>query len=272
MPFVVVKDESACSASKPWAVKTKDSGKVHGCHASKSDAKKQQAALYANDAAATSAAAELERIHLSSFHKQQKVATSSVHVALPEPEVTYDHGDVVLAKLAHIPLLEMGMQFPASTGRVTFTERHLSAAVSAGGDPTLPRPRVKLGHADPRYNDFACPHCNGVIAADPNNSYVWDGTPSFGFVENMSIEDGAYVYGDLVDVPLWLAKIAPVAWPSRSIEGWHDFTGINDKTYEFVFTACALLGVVFPGCLSLEDLPQMYGSEMPDFVQVLEAA
>ena len=48
MPWSVGKS-SKCPASKPWAV-TKDSdGTVEGCHASAAAAKKQQAALYANE-------------------------------------------------------------------------------------------------------------------------------------------------------------------------------------------------------------------------------
>lgn len=48
MPYVVVKDEKACSASKPWAVKNKATGDLRGCHESKSKAIDQQKALYAN--------------------------------------------------------------------------------------------------------------------------------------------------------------------------------------------------------------------------------
>jgi hypothetical protein len=48
MPWKVEKDASACSASKPWAVKNANTGAVGGrCHATRNSAVKQQRALYA---------------------------------------------------------------------------------------------------------------------------------------------------------------------------------------------------------------------------------
>jgi hypothetical protein len=46
MPYSVSKDAEACPASRPWAVKNQQTGKLHGCHPTKEAAKKQQAALY----------------------------------------------------------------------------------------------------------------------------------------------------------------------------------------------------------------------------------
>ena len=51
MPYHVAKS-SECPSGKPWAVIKDDDGKVMGCHASKDDANKQIAALYANDPSA----------------------------------------------------------------------------------------------------------------------------------------------------------------------------------------------------------------------------
>lgn len=49
MPWRVVKDESACPVSTPWAVKNTVTGDVNGrCHSTRSEAIKQQRALYAN--------------------------------------------------------------------------------------------------------------------------------------------------------------------------------------------------------------------------------
>lgn len=55
MPYIVVRDENACPASKPWAVMTETThgsgvpkGRPHGCHPSKAAALKQSAALYVN--------------------------------------------------------------------------------------------------------------------------------------------------------------------------------------------------------------------------------
>jgi hypothetical protein len=266
VPYNVEKDESACSSSKPWAVKG-PGGKVFGCHASKADAEKQQAALYANtDAAArlSAAAMELEHVHM------ERVRSLSAPIKLAVPETTYTNDGVVLCRMRDVPLMEVGMQFPASTGPVDFGFTHLSAAVKAGSDPVVPRRRLKLGHTDPRYNEMVCPCCSVKVKFDFNDSYMFDGDPNFGFVENMRLDNqGALITADLVDVPYWLASIAPVAFPSRSIEGWFGYTGPNQREYDFVVTDLALLGVLFPGVMSLADLPKMYGSEMPDFVEVI---
>jgi ATP-dependent protease ClpP protease subunit len=59
VPYHVAKS-SQCPDSKPWAcVKTGD-GKVMGCHATKQDAEKQMAALYANEPAAMTSYAQLQ--------------------------------------------------------------------------------------------------------------------------------------------------------------------------------------------------------------------
>ena len=44
--------------------------------------------------------------------------------------------------------------------------------------------------------------------------------------------------------------------------------GPNKKEYDSTMTGLALLGAEFPAVLSLPDLPQLYGSEQPDFVEV----
>lgn len=259
MPYVVEKDTKACSADKPYAVKTKDSGKVHGCHATKKEAQDQQAALYANtdEVAIQAAIDELMFVRSAAVNNED----------FPAPEVTYDHDGIVLARLENVPLMYAGMEWPSSTGPATFGSNHLVSASTATSDPLIPRPRVKLGHTDPRYNGVDC-ECGRHI--DPPD--MFDADLNFGFVENMVLEEErTLLRADLVDVPLWLAQVAPVAFPSRSIEGWFSWIGPNKKEYPFIMTACALLGVYFPAILSLPDLPKLYGSEMPDFIKVEEA-
>lgn len=246
MPWTVGKDESACPASKPWAVKDKNGKKV-GCHSSEAKAKKHQSALYANDTkAAVSAAVDVARGLV--------LATTAVD------EMTEEVVEVSLVKIEDVVLVEVGMDLPASTGPITFTAKKIDAMVEAYSHPSLPRPRVKLGHQDPRYN----------------NPVPYDGTPNFGFVESLR-KDGIQLIGDIT-VPEWMGEILPIAFPSRSIEGWHDVE-LTGRKYAFCMTALALLGVYWPGVLSLEDLPLLakaYGKEKPDFIEIdpslLEAA
>lgn len=272
MPYIVEKDEDACSASKPWAVKVKDSGKVMGCHASEADAQSQQRALYANEADAAAQGAALERRHMMHV-VSRPVSVASMPVPVVEDAGVVSETGIHLVTVRNVPLMCVGMEFPASTGPVTFDFGDVSSAVIAGADPTIPRSRIKLGHTDPRYNDFPCPHCGEWIEFNANDSYIFDGDPNFGFVQSPRLEnDGAWIYADLADVPKWLADVMPVAFPSRSIEGWFGYKGINDKEYKFIITALSLLGVVFPGVMNLADLPSMYGDTQPEFVDFVEVA
>jgi hypothetical protein len=260
MPFIVEKDADACSSSKPWAVKNKDTGSVKGCHETKKEAKDQQAALYANTEDAAALGAFLETL----VRHPSPTASAATPIELGVPQTTYEQDGIVLCKIENVPLMEAGMDWPAMTGKVTFGDSHLAAAVEAQEDPLIPRPRIALGHTDPRYNPHPCPSCGAEIPPD------FDADPNFGFVENMVLErSGTVLSADLVDVPLWLGKVLPVAYPSRSIEGWFGFMGPTKKEYSFVMTRLALLGVVFPGVLALEDLPSMYGATQPDQVEVV---
>lgn len=49
MPYDVVQDHADCAADTPWAVVKQGTGELMGCHASEADARKQQAALYAEE-------------------------------------------------------------------------------------------------------------------------------------------------------------------------------------------------------------------------------
>jgi len=59
------------------------------------------------------------------------------------------------------------------------------------------------------------------------------------------------------------------AYPSRSIEGYWNVESNAGKHWRFVLSACSLLGVVWPGCTVLEDLPSYYGAEVPPGVQIV---
>lgn len=160
--------------------------------------------------------------------------------------------------IPRVELVTVGMEWPGSGGDITFTFEHLrDAMVAANEDPHIVSPRIKLGHTDPRFED----------PNDPGHDPFYDGEPAFGQVRNLElINDGAVLVGDLVNVPRWLAVAAASAYPSRSIEGAYlpspDGGGYTwkvetpgGKTYSFVLTAVALLGVARPAVLDLEDLP-----------------
>lgn len=213
---------------------------------------------------------------VADLHRAEEVAASnairaaSVALAVKDLDVPL----VSLTTISSVVALKVGMDWPASTGDVTFTAEDLVSVVEASKDPTIPRPRVKLGHTDPRYNGY-------------------DGTPNLGFMENVRLSDtGMAIVTDLVSVPKWLETIMPVAYPSRSIEGefgygeegfgtidnagkpegWVNFKAPSGREYPFVITAIALLGAFMPGCLTLEDIPLLYGDTVPDFIELAEEA
>lgn len=132
--------------------------------------------------------------------------------------------------------------YQLASGETTFTQEDLEAAVQASKDPTVTSPRLKLGHDDPRF-------------ADAIASGELSGEPAFGVVGNLRMSDDRQtVIGDYENVPGWLAETLPSSYPGRSIEGGFSFTAASGRTYSFVISDVALLGVTWPGVGSLEDL------------------
>jgi hypothetical protein len=159
-----------------------------------------------------------------------------------------------LVTIPNIPLIEAGVEYSLSTGPTTFTPDDLRDMVTAANeDPAIPKPRLKIGHNDPRF--------------DVNR---FDGEPAFGKFENLRLdENGMVIYADLSGVPKWLADVMPTAYPSRSVEVWWNVTSQAGGQWRAVITAVAALGVVWPGINQLEDLPAMYGESVPDGVEVV---
>lgn len=158
-----------------------------------------------------------------------------------------------LRTVKDVPILHAGVEYHLSTGDTTFTPEDLRDAVMAANeDPSIPNPRLKLGHIDPRFN-----------------GPEYDATPAFGKATNLRLSpNGTEVLADYVGVPAWLAEILPYAYPSRSIEGYWNVQSNMGKKWRFVLSACSLLGVTWPGCTVLEDLPQYYGEEVPPDVVI----
>lgn len=159
----------------------------------------------------------------------------------------------VFRTVKNVEILQAGVEYDLSTGPTTFTPETLRDVVMAANeDPSIPNPRLKIGHIDPRYN-----------------GPQFDGDPAFGKATNLRLSgNGMAVLADYVGVPAWLADIMPVAYPSRSIEGWWNVESRMGKEYRFVLSACSLLGVKWPGITVLEDLPLYYGENIPDGVEV----
>lgn len=147
-----------------------------------------------------------------------------------------------------VPIIETGVEYDLGSGLTTFTEEDLIDAVQAYTDPTTVAPRLKLGHS-----------------AEWNNVVMADGEPAFGKAVNLRLANkGQAIIADYIGMPEWLAKIAPVAYPSRSIDGRRNAKMANGRNYKLLITAVSNLGVRWPGCQSLEDLPLWFGDEIPE--------
>ncbi len=161
-----------------------------------------------------------------------------------------------LVTLQGLEIVQAGVEYDISTGKVSFTMEDLADAVKAAEqDPAIKAPRLKLGHTS---------RLNAAIQESD------DGQPALGTVQNMTLNDkGNVILGDYVGVPEWLAEIMPSAYPSRSFEGDYNYkSNGTDRTYRMVIKAVALLGVRWPGCATIDDIQTLYGSSLPDGVEI----
>lgn len=166
-------------------------------------------------------------------------------VTVPIRAATPTTDTVVLTTIPNVELLEVGEDWETSTGTFTWDVADLQAAIESQADPGIRTPIVKLGHTDPRF----------------------DGQPSIGRIENLrTTNNGQTLVGDLVGVPVWLAKVMGSAFPRRSIEGWMEFTSRTGNTWPFVLTGVALLGAAYPAIDTLEDIKAIWGEDPPTLV------
>jgi hypothetical protein len=156
-----------------------------------------------------------------------------------------------LVTIPNVPLIGTGLEYQILTGEWTVTEEDLASIVSSQDDPAIISPRLKLslgGEHGPMINE-----------------------PAFGRADNLRLGDnGQTVYCDYVGVPVWLAEILPVAYPNRSVEV-RPMETVTGHKWPKVVTAVELLGVCWPGCQVLPDLPLYYGDEIPADVEVAAA-
>lgn len=161
-----------------------------------------------------------------------------------------------LWRIKNAPLISTGIEYPLMSGPKTFTEEELVDAVAAQADPAIVEPRIKLGHT-----------------SGYNQVLVGDAEMAFGRIDGSTMKMGdnnQTIYGDYL-VPGWLGEVMPIAFPNRSIEGNEDAETVTGKEYKLVITAVSLLGIYWPGCQVLEDLPLWYGPDIPDGVEFDEA-
>jgi hypothetical protein len=182
--------------------------------------------------------------------------------AAPEaPEVILDPGRPQLATVSGVQICKTGIEYPLASGPQTFTPDDLAEAVASQDDPAVQMPRIWLGHPDDKRI-----HGGRHPGGPPS------GEPAVGKVDNLRLEDdGHTIVGDLVGVPIWLAYIMSSAFPSRSIEGAMDVETNTGHKWRMVISGLALLGVVWPGVSTLDDIQALYAPDGPEGVTVIEA-
>ncbi|WP_024448085.1 hypothetical protein [Mycolicibacterium iranicum] len=133
----------------------------------------------------------------------------------------------------------------------TITPDDLRSAVAAHAAGVLPRPRLKIGHTDPRF----------------------DGGPALGRVDNLRlVDDGNTLVGDFVDVPAAIAALLPHSYPSRSVEALLDYTAPDGTVWPLVLMAVSLLGATAPGMETLADIADLYDAAASSARRVVVAA
>jgi hypothetical protein len=168
-------------------------------------------------------------------------------------------GKPQLMDVPGVQIIKTGIEYPLASGPTTFTPDDLAAAVAAQDDPSIPQPRIWIGHPDDE-------RIHGERSAG-----IPSGEPAVGKVCNMRLsEDGHLILGDLTGVPIWLGNIMASAFPSRSIEGRFNLRTVTGKTHRLVISGLALLGVVWPGVMTLEDIAALYSEKGPE-VTITEA-
>jgi hypothetical protein len=167
----------------------------------------------------------------------------------------------VFRTIKQVPIVMAGVEYQLSTGPATFTPEDVQDFVASQDDPAIVPPRLKIGHTSVLSSDEA----QGILRDGD------DGAPALGKVVDIWYDENQMMaIGDYVGVPGWLAAIMPFAYPNRSIEGFQEAQTVSGHTWGLVVHAVALLGVVWPGCSTLEDLPLLYGEEPPPGVEVVD--
>lgn len=229
----------------PWEIKQRD-GKYCvykkgesspiACHATREKATKHLRALYANEP------------------KAQVAASSAAIIEL-------QNNGPLLTTLPNVSIVKTGIEYPLSTGLRTFTPEDLRHAVQSQDDPAIPAPRIWIGHPD-----------DSRIHGDRSMGHP-SGEPALGKVTNMRLEqDGHKIAGDLSGIPIWLARIMASAFPSRSIEGKSNWKTPTGNKWDFVINELALLGVIWPGVNTIEDIATLYTEEGPEQLAIIEAS
>ena len=110
-----------------------------------------------------------------------------------------------LVSIPSVPILRVGMDYPLSSGKKTFTEEDLAAAAAAlATDPGVKAPRIKI---------------DALAKAWGLDPEAHGGEPAFGWFDNLHVSDNGQELLADAHVPDWVRDAMEWAYPSLSIEG-----------------------------------------------------
>lgn len=148
----------------------------------------------------------------------------------------------VRATFPGIELLKVG-DWGGVKGRAKIGPDDIAEAIAAASDPMIDESPLKFGHF----------------------SSLGDGEPAPGWVANLrASEDGSTLLGDFVNVPSKLVPLIRDGFRRRSVELKHNVAGTGGRVYKSTLKALALLGVAPPAVKGLNDLADLYASEIAD--------
>ena len=122
MPWHIVPNSAKCPVAKPWAVIKDSDGTLAGCHASKQNAKKQMAALYAN--VKSEGTAMIDRTALRAEAAKLRAGTLGTALRTSLPCGDRQRNDVKLASEFRSSTVERdGREFYVLEGYASTTEQ-----------------------------------------------------------------------------------------------------------------------------------------------------
>lgn len=190
---------------------------------------------------------------LRSAHKEIRAATA--------PVLDLQTFQPVFATVARVPIVMAGVEYLLATGPATFTPEDIQDFVASQDDPAIVSPRLKIGHTS------RMGYTNSLLSDGD------DGVPALGRFQNITFDaQSLTAIGDIMACPIWMARmlLAGLLYPSRSIEGFQGAETVTGKTWGLVVHAVALLGCVWPGCSTLDDLALMYTEGGPDNLELYD--
>lgn len=148
MPWHVARSDE-CGSSKPWAVIKDSTGEVEGCHATKSQAEDQMAALYASEGKAVTMTETMGGKPNQGTKKDKRLKENAYDDGMDCPEGEDCPDEMMTGKNGHFTTDEIvQLEWDGSASRFTDAEYERATAACDPGEGTV-KERCFLPHHEP---------------------------------------------------------------------------------------------------------------------------